>query len=840
MKKPISDAVDLVADQIDLEVEKIRTDVEQVLNEDLYWFPVRHHSPGVARRLDQCMRKRKPRIVFLEGPNEANALIPFITDSKTRPPVAIYTSFRDDDNVLGLAGIASAAVNIPPRFACWFPLLSYSPEYVAIMTAKEIGAEVVFMDLPHHALIKPRGFALVDGTGDDQQDEQTTTQGESEGTPENANAAPVPKKNIEIESERLLVESSFFEKLSEVAGYRSFNEAWDSLFEVPDYDIEQFRKELATFCAASRSTAHPERVLFDGTVERERFMMQTIRNTLDERAIAASDAMVVCGGFHLFLDRADKAPPPAVPVGTMYNTIVPYSYFRVSELSGYAAGNRAPQFYQRSWELTRERRRKDFVVEYVLTVLKTARKAGEPLSSADAIAVCQTAEMLAGMRRRAEPVLDDIEDALITCCCKGNPESEGTHLLKAMHQAATGNAIGRVTPALGQLPIVNDFYNQLSLLDLGAATGKEKRIKMELDKRVKLDHERSIFLHRLCFLEIPLAVLTDNVVSEFNTGKIFGEKWVLSWSPAIDASLIEKSTYGDSVESAALSRLRERLAEDEHSAEGACRHLLDAIKMDLPNMVTEVEEACSHAIDNDARFVSLANALGYLLVLDRHAAYRHLKKGLLDDLVVRCFDRACFSILDVVAVPEELQQSVVNGLLNLAEAMLQGQRQDLDRNLFVQHVRQASSLTTVPFLRGAFLGLLAELREISTDDLAFEVSALSKAPVEQMVTAGDFLDGVMAVSRTSILLGADSLINAVDELLRAAEWEVFLTMIPKMRAAFVRLHERQRETLADRVALKYGLKDSRTITELKTSVGAAARIADIDRRVSAIMKEWEF
>ena len=35
----------------------------------------------------------------------------------------------------------------------------------------------------------------------------------------------------------------------------------------------------------------------------------------------------------------------------------------------------------------------------------------------------------------------------------------------------------------------------------------------------------------------------------------------------------------------------------------------------------------------------------------------------------------------------------------------------LDRNLFTQQVRQAARDSTVPFLRGAFLGMLAELRE---------------------------------------------------------------------------------------------------------------------------------
>src|SRR5213083_1356533 len=110
--------------------EEIRQAAEAVLAEPLYWFPVRHHSPAVARHLETVILRRRPRVVFIEGPAEANDLVAHVVDSKTKPPVAIYSSYRDDDNVLGLAGIASPAPDIPPRFACWYPMLAYSPAYV--------------------------------------------------------------------------------------------------------------------------------------------------------------------------------------------------------------------------------------------------------------------------------------------------------------------------------------------------------------------------------------------------------------------------------------------------------------------------------------------------------------------------------------------------------------------------------------------------------------------------------------------------------------------------------------------------------------------------------------
>jgi hypothetical protein len=801
----------------------IRARVDAVLGEPLYWFPVRHHSPAVARFLETVILQRRPRILFLEGPSEANDLIRFLTDAKTKPPVAIYSSYRDDENVLGLAGVASAAEDVPPRFAVWFPLLAYSPEYVALLAAKQVGAEVVFMDLPHSALIRPRAEMP------------------AEITPEQRGQPPA-RQTLEDESDRLIVESGFYQRLAEVAGFRTWAEAWDTLFEgrALDEGPEEFRRELATFCAAVRATTTPERIKTDGTLDRERFMLRTVRETLKQRKIRPEQAMVVCGGFHLFLDRDDSQPPPQPPPGTVYTTVVPYSFFRVSELSGYASGNRAPQFYQTVWDLMRAGRVQDLVAEHVLAVLKQARKEGEPLSSADAIAACQHAEMLARLRGRSAPILDDIHDALLTCCCKGDPQNEGAHLLKAIDAADVGNKIGRVTDALGRLPIVNDFYGQLDELQLGDLLGKEKRLTLDLDKRRTLDERRSVFLHRLRFLGIEIGGMTDAPSGDFATGTIFREKWALRWGPQIEPALVEQNLYGDTIEAAVLARLREELAEDGLHAGRTCTRLVQAIDLDLPDLVRQVEDACGRAIDADTRFVSLSQALGRLGVLERYAVYRNLRRDLLEDLIVRCYDRACFSILDVIAVPEEHQTEVVNALVALAEAVQQGERRGLERALFAEHVRKAGSETKVPFLRGAFLGMLTELRDLTAEHLAAEVSALARAPVDVMITAGDFLDGILAVSRTSILLGAEALIGALDELLRAAEWEAFLTMLPRLRAAFERLHDRQRDALAEQVARRYGLAAAEALTELRTSVGAAALIVRIDRQVAEIMAAWEF
>src|SRR5262249_48235400 len=244
-----------------------------------------------------------------------------VVDSKTEPPIAIYSSYRDDNNVLGLNGIVSPAADIPARFAVWYPIVAYSPEYVAMRIAKEIEAEVVFIDLPHHALLKPRGT----------QD---------------------PAKPQATDDEELITTSRFYQQLADAAGFKSWDEAWDTLFENPhSADHETFRREMATFCCAVRMTSDPAIESATGTPERERHFRIVISDTLTARRMKPEQAAVVSGGFHLFLDRDDPEPPPKTPAGTTYTTVVPYSFFRFSEMAGYGAGNRAPQFYQTCFDL---------------------------------------------------------------------------------------------------------------------------------------------------------------------------------------------------------------------------------------------------------------------------------------------------------------------------------------------------------------------------------------------------------------------------------------------------------------------------------------------------------
>ncbi|TBO54907.1 hypothetical protein EYS09_36060, partial [Streptomyces kasugaensis] len=92
---------------------------------------VRHHGPGSARAVLAALEQCGPSAVLIEGPPEADELVPLAGQEGMRPPVALLAHVLDD----------------PGRAAFW-PLAEFSPEWVALRWAVERGVPVRFIDLP--------------------------------------------------------------------------------------------------------------------------------------------------------------------------------------------------------------------------------------------------------------------------------------------------------------------------------------------------------------------------------------------------------------------------------------------------------------------------------------------------------------------------------------------------------------------------------------------------------------------------------------------------------------------------------------------------------------------
>src|SRR5690348_9569170 len=94
-------------------------------------FGVRHLSPAAAWHLRQLLERVRPKLVLIEGSDDADELIPHIVSPKSKLPIAILAYTAD----------------VPVRTFV-YPLATYSPEYQALVWCQENKAKARFMDLP--------------------------------------------------------------------------------------------------------------------------------------------------------------------------------------------------------------------------------------------------------------------------------------------------------------------------------------------------------------------------------------------------------------------------------------------------------------------------------------------------------------------------------------------------------------------------------------------------------------------------------------------------------------------------------------------------------------------
>src|SRR5215470_15130860 len=97
----------------------------------IHVFGIRHHGPGCARSLRQALDALAPDAILVEGPPDADGVLPLAADPAMRPPVALLV-YRPDT----------------PKRAVFYPFAEFSPEWQAIRFQQQRNVPVRFMDLP--------------------------------------------------------------------------------------------------------------------------------------------------------------------------------------------------------------------------------------------------------------------------------------------------------------------------------------------------------------------------------------------------------------------------------------------------------------------------------------------------------------------------------------------------------------------------------------------------------------------------------------------------------------------------------------------------------------------
>ena len=94
-------------------------------------FGIRHHGPGSARSLLSALEAMRPDAVLVEGPPDAEDVLPLLARPEMVPPVALLVYPSD-----------------APQEAAYYPFAGFSPEWQALRYALGRGVTARFVDLP--------------------------------------------------------------------------------------------------------------------------------------------------------------------------------------------------------------------------------------------------------------------------------------------------------------------------------------------------------------------------------------------------------------------------------------------------------------------------------------------------------------------------------------------------------------------------------------------------------------------------------------------------------------------------------------------------------------------
>lgn len=752
------------------------------ITQRVVFVPVRHHSPACAWTVQQLARSVRPAAILIEGPSDFNERIDELFLPHTLP-IAIYSYIRQPDGA---------------RRGAFYPFCAYSPEWSALQSAREIGAQVRFIDLPWATLATDR-------------------------TPAHRYA------DAELRA------SPYIPTLCQKLGVENFDALWDTLVEIdPDLSPAQLLERVHHLCYQIRACGGH---VAAEDLRREAFMAAEIRRALAE---TNGRLLVITGGFHSYalFARLRRLPPPeaeqpeieaappeldAPPTEPIERGIAltPYSYQQLDNLSGYEAGMPSPGFYHQVWI---ERggsghvERGDVYRKLLATTVTDLRKAGQIASTADLIAVETCAQALAALRGHAEVWRLDLIDAITGALIKDELADGIRHpFLDALLKLFRGNQRGVLAEGTTLPPLVHDIR---ALLHDNSLEPETRERALRLDLAIAKERERSRVLHQLRVLEIPGFTRRggSDLVGRGDLTTIW-EQWSIAWMPVFDAGCIEAAIYGATLAEAASARLAELSARIERSAEQAALLLLDACLMGLEQQISALLARLVALIREDSDFFGVAAALGHLLYLYR---YDHLLgaagRGDIGGLLTETFTRSLW-LLETLGQTQGRDQELLRSIRALVQTFEAcGPALGLDRDTLVEVLRRASGDDgQSPLVRGATMGALWALRAADLAQVRADLHACA-AP-ERL---GDFLTGLFGLARETAQRHPD-LVLSIDELLMSYDDEAYLQALPALRLAFTFFTPREKHYLARTLLEAHNQTETNVLADLEVDTATATR-----------------
>ncbi|HNP86085.1 MAG TPA: DUF5682 family protein [Kouleothrix sp.] len=717
-----------------------------------YIFGIRHHGPGSARSLRAALQQLQPDCVLVEGPPDADALIPLLAHPNMQPPVALLLYVPDQ-----------------PRQAVYYPFALFSPEWQALSYALAQGITARFMDLPQACQLGE----MRQGIEDEDKPSQHDDIGENHESSNPQPLTPNPRADP-------------LGWLAQAAGYSDGERWWEQMVEHRRDGSEIFAAILEAM-AALRAELPPDP--HPREAQREAYMRQSIRAA---QAEGYQRIAVVCGAWHapaltdLAGTKADTALLKGLPKVKLQATWVPWTHGRLAYGSGYGAGIESPGWYEHLWHATSAGYTPtEVAARWLVRVARLLREQDFDVSSAHVIEAVRLAEALAALRDRPLPGLAELNEAVQAVFCGGSVLP-----MRLVHeQLIVGETLGAVPAETPLAPLQQDLAREQKRLRLPASASWRD---YDLDLRKPTDLERSHLLHRLNLLAIPWGKLQRS-----NGGKgTFHELWRVQWQPELAVTLIEAGIWGNTIADAATARA---CADAETAADlPALTRLVDQVLLaDLPAAIDAVMARLHDRAALASDVGVLMEALPPLANVQRYgnvrrtdtAAVAHVIDGLVSRIGVG-LPAAC------AALDDDAAQAMFERLLAVNSALALLQHDDYTATWQAALQRVCDLRGVHGLVGGRACRMLLDTGTLSADEgarrLSLALSAASGPP-----EAAAWIEGLLRDS--GALLVHDTLLwQIIDGWLHDLPAALFLPTLPLLRRTFATFQPAERRMLGER------------------------------------------
>ena len=757
---------------------------------EIILLPVRHHSPACAFHTVRTIEALRPSVILVEGPANANVLVPMMVHEETKAPFAIYYACHDESGRIS---------GEKEHYKCYYPFLDYSPELAAFREGKRLEIPTAFIDLPYGDILAASG----EGRGLRKKEEE--------------------KSNYN--DDYLLSRNDYLKRLCEKTGLRSFDEFWEKYFELNGIALESGKwfGDLLAYCRLARENSPQEALEEDGCLARESFMAERIREYASREAGGEGRVLVVTGGFHTpglktLLEGAlpgNPAGEPAsekavrkqgmVPEKDQDVYLMPYSMEAADALNGYASGMPFTGFYQKIWEglAQTDTPYEETVLDMIVASGKETRRKEGYLSTYDEICACAMARDLAGLRGKREPGAYELLDAVLSCFVKGEYNIATDTPLRILKKRMTGNAVGALCSQADMPPIIHDFESQCRKFGIRTASTLDTESVLSIFSNKK-HRQISMFFHRMGYLKTAFARKVKGPNLQLKRDRnLMREIWKYKWNIQVNSALIDVSVYGATLEEAAAGLVKEELKKELKAKESVLL-LTQVFEMGLKEQMQPVFDRVYELMMGDTEFSSLAEALKSLLMMEELGG---LYESRLD--FGGLIHLGCRKLITLLPSMTGIRDEDLNSCMNAMKLLYQitgreregfGQEREAYFEALEKMIRDGGIHAG---LNGCVHGILCGSARETPEQVEGICRGYLGGTREQLLQTAQFFRGLFFTARDLVFIG-ERFTRMLDEFYGQVSEEEFMKLLPELRMAFTWFTPRETDRIAAMAAAPHG------------------------------------